>query len=163
MSSIGAFPAGFNRGCVCLRGMRLHLSLVLDVDDGALGVGALLAPCHGDIRTLQMVERDGVGRLVAEVAADLVEGKLGRVLELVIPQPERRIQHARQDGDELGLLLGGDVGAERLAEQVAQVGQRVVQVGLRAQRVGAGLSYPAFGLAGVSSASAVVHPLRRRT
>ena len=65
-------------GCIFLRLvgrlglMRLDLGLRLHVDHRALGVRALLAPRHGDVRPLQVVQRQRVRRLVAQVGADLV-------------------------------------------------------------------------------------------
>lgn len=126
--------------------MRLNLCLALHIDDRALGIRARLAPRHGDVGALQVIQRQRIGRIVAQVGADLVQGELGRILELVIPQAECGIQHAREHGQQLLLLLGHDVHAGVLAQDVAQVGQGGHQVGLGAGLVGAGLLLGRLGL-----------------
>jgi hypothetical protein len=77
-----------------------------------------------------MIDGDGIRRLVAQRAANLVEHELGCVLELQVSQPESRIEHLGQDRQEALLLLGHDVGPGRLAEQCRQVAQACRQIGL---------------------------------
>ena len=119
--------------------MGLDFGLRFHVDDGALGVCALLAAGHGDVGALQVVQRQRVGRIVAQVRADLVEREFRRVLELVIAQAECGIEHAREHRQQLLLLLRHDVHAGVLAQNVAQVSQGRHQVSLGAGLVGDGL------------------------
>jgi len=111
--------------------MALNLGLGFYVDDRALGVGALLATSHGDVGALQVIQRKRIGRVVTKMGANLVKGKLCRILELVIPKAESSIQHARQHRQQLLLLLGHHIPAGVLSKNVSQVGQCCHQVGFR--------------------------------
>ena len=119
--------------------MGLDFGLRFHVDDSALGVHALLSARHGDVGALHVIQRQRIGSVVAQVGANLVQGKLGRILELVVTEAESGIQHAREHRQQLLLLLGHDVHAGVLAQNVAQVGQGSHQVRLGAGLVGAGL------------------------
>lgn len=116
--------------------MIFNLCLVFNVDHGALRVRALLAAGHANVGALQVVQRHGVGHVRAQRRADLVQRELGGVLELVVPQPESRVQHSGQNGHQLLLLLGQDVRLEVLAQKVRHVSQGGLKVSLGAQGFG---------------------------
>ena len=122
----------------CGRVSRLDRVLAGDLRHIHDGVGAGLAARHADICTLKMLQRHEVGHIVAQGLTNLAQREAGRVLELVIPEPESRVEQARQHRQQLLLLLGHHRGAHVLAEDVADVGQRVLEVGLGAQGVGVG-------------------------
>ena len=52
--------------------MGLNISLGFHVDDSTLSIGVLFAPCHGDVRPLQVIQRQRIGGIVPQVCADLV-------------------------------------------------------------------------------------------
>ena len=111
--------------------VAFNLGLGFDIDHGALGIGAGLASHHADIRTLHVVQGDGVSHIGAQGRADLVQCELGGVLELDVAQAEGGIEQAREHRDDLLLLLRGHhVELEVLAQDVGHVGQGVLQVGL---------------------------------
>lgn len=72
--------------------MRFNLGLGFNVDHRALGVSTLLATGHADVGALQVVQRQRVGGLVAQVRANLVQGEFCGILELVIAQTECRVK-----------------------------------------------------------------------
>jgi hypothetical protein len=84
---VGGLLEGLNR---CLRFNGGH---------GRRPVGALIpVPAgHANVRALQMVQRDCIGRFSAQRAADLRERELGGRLELEMAEAECCIKQPRQD------------------------------------------------------------------
>lgn len=77
-----------------------------------------------------MLQGDLVRHIVAQRRPNLLQGEARGVLELEIAQAESRVEQARQDRQELLLLLRHHVQARALAEDVGQVAQNLHNVSL---------------------------------